>query len=266
MGKERNTTEIEVSYTTKSDGWNNGFIVPKGIVLHSTAWPGKDARYIRDYFDAPNRGASIHAAVDDRRAVQCLPWTKKAGHVGRGSRGTLNSTHIGVEMCEPSGLVYDSSGSIIVRYEPAPGYFQKVWKNAAALFAMLCRRFGLDPMGDGVILSHAEAHARGYGDNHADTAHWFRWEGVTMDDFRAAVRDMKGEEAEEEMSYEQFVEYMDRYMSEAVKDEPDAWAKEAAEKAVARGIVQGDGSGAFNWHKPLTREAYVVMQDRAGLL
>ncbi len=256
---------IEVEYTIKSDGWNNSALTPQGLILHSTAWPGKDAQYIRDYFDAPGRGASIHAAVDDKRIIQCLPWNKKAGHVGRGSLGTMNSTHIGVEMCEPAGLTYNSAGSAIVKYDPDPAYFPLVWKNAVWLFAKLCTEFGLDPMKDGVILSHAEAHARGYGDNHADTAHWFRWENVTMDDFRAAVRDALGEE-DEEMTYEQFTEYMNRYMAEAVTSEPSAWAREAAEKAVEKGIVQGDGNGAYNWQRPLTREAYVVMQERAGLL
>ncbi len=177
----------------------------------------------------------------------------------------MNSTHIGVEMCEPTGLTYDSTGGVITSYDPPAGYFEAVWNNSVELFAMLCSMFELDPMADGVILSHAEAHARGYGDNHADTGHWFRWENVTMDDFRAAVRDALGE-GNEEMSYEQFVEYMNRYMSETVAGEPSAWAKEAAEKAVEKGIVLGDGNGAYNWQRPLTREAYAVMQDRAGLL
>lgn len=258
-------TEIEYQPTTLSNGWNNSALVPQGIILHSTAWPGMDAQQIRDYFNAPNRGASIHAAVDDARIIQCLPWTKRAGHVGRGANGTMNNTHIGVEMCEPAGLTYNQYGSVITDYEPDPEYFPKVWRNAVELFAYLCREFGLDPMQDGVILSHAEAHARGYGDNHGDTAHWFRWENVTMDDFRQAVyAAMNGED--ESVSYEQFKEYMDRYLAEAVVSEPSEWAEEACRKAVDAGIVKGDGNGAYNWQKPLTREAYFVMQDRAGLL
>lgn len=255
---------FEEAFTTESDGWKNGGLVPRGIVLHSTAWPGRGARYIRDYFNAPGRGASIHAAVDDVRAVQCLPWTKMAGHVGRGSRGSLNSTHIGIELCEPAGLLYDVTGSVIVRYEPDPEYFGRAWENAVRLFAGLCGKFALDPLEDGVILSHAEAHARGYGDNHADVGHWFRWEGVTMDDFRAAVSAAMKEDGE--MSYEKFVEYMNRYIAGEEARQPSEWAREACEKAVARGIVLGDGSGTFNWRRPLTREEYFVMQQRAGLL
>lgn len=256
---------IDYQPTTLSSGWNNSALVPKGIILHSTAWPGKDAQSIRDYFNAPNRGASIHAAVDDKTIIQCMPWTKKAGHVGSGSKGTMNSTHIGVEMCEPSGLTYNSGGWAIISYDPDPEYFPKVWKNAVELFAYLCKEFGLDPLADGVILSHAEAHARGYGDNHGDTAHWFKWENKTMDDFRQAVNAELNKE-DDEMSYEQFKEYMNKYMNEAVVSDPSTWAAESCKKAVDAGIVQGDGTGAYNWQKPLTREAYIVMQDRAGLL
>ena len=71
---------------------------------------------------------------------------------------------------------------------------------------------------------------------------------------------------DEDMSYEQFKEYMDRYMSEAVVSEPSSWAKESTDKAIAKGIMKGDGKGAYNFQRPLTREAYLVMQDRAGLL
>jgi len=71
---------------------------------------------------------------------------------------------------------------------------------------------------------------------------------------------------DDDMSYEQFKEYMTRYMNEAEVSEPSAWAKEACEKAIEKGVMQGNGAGAYNFQKPLTREAYLVMQDRAGLL
>ena len=71
---------------------------------------------------------------------------------------------------------------------------------------------------------------------------------------------------DETMTYEKFCEYMERYMSEAVVSEPSSWAKASCEKAIAAGVIQGNGKGAYNWQLPLTREAYLVMQDRAGLL
>lgn len=254
---------IDISYqpATRSSGWYNSSFVPKGLVLHSTAWPGMNAQAIHDYFNAPNRGASIHAAVDDTQVVQCFPWNKIAGHVG----GSFNYSHIGVEMCEPKGLVYNSKGSAIVSYNPPEGYFKAVWNNAVELFAQLCKQYNLDPLKDGVIVSHAEAYRRGVGSNHGDPEHWFRLEGVTMDDFRKAVNDkLKGED--EIVTYEQWKEYMDRYMSEPGGEEPSSWAVESCQKAIDKGILQGDGKGNYSFKRPLTREAYFVMQDRQGLL
>lgn len=258
----------KVRYITENDGYRrNGALTPKGIVLHSTAMPGYDAEAIFRNFNRTGRGASIHGCIDDKEFIQTMPFARKAGHVGRGSRGTLNDTHIGIELCEPTGLTYNSAGSVITKYAPPEGYFKAVWEKAVYVFAALCREYGLDPGKDGVILSHAEAHARGYGDNHADTGHWFRWENVTMDDFRRAVADRMSEtEDEEEMSYEKFCEYMDRYMSEADDSAAPVWAAESAQKAVDKGIIKGDGNGAYNWNKPLTRAAYVVTQDRQGLI
>lgn len=73
-------------------------------------------------------------------------------------------------------------------------------------------------------------------------------------------------EGKHDMTYEQFKTYMDRYMAEAVVSDPSDWAKASCEKAIAAGVIQGNGKGAYNWQLPLTREAYLVMQDRAGLL
>lgn len=74
--------EIKVDYTTKADGWKNGSLLPKGVMVHSTATPGVMAQNFRDRWDRPGVGASVHAFLDDARAVQCLPWDKKAGHCG----------------------------------------------------------------------------------------------------------------------------------------------------------------------------------------
>lgn len=73
-------------------------------------------------------------------------------------------------------------------------------------------------------------------------------------------------EGDEEMSYETFKEYMERYMAEAVTSEPSKWAADSCQKAVDKGIAKGNGEGAYNWQKPLTREAYFVFQDRQGQL
>lgn len=252
---------------THNDGYKqNGKLAPKGIVLHSTAMPGFDADAVFNNFDRPGRGASIHGCIDDRCFIQTMPFTQRAGHVGSGAKGTLNATHIGIELCEPTGITYNSAGSAIVEYDPPDDYFPAIWDKAVTVFAVICAEYGLDPEGDGIILSHAEAHARGYGSNHADVGHWFRWENVTMDDFRAAVKAKMNGEDSEEMNYEKFCEYMARYMSEADDDPPSAWAGDACRRAIEKGIMKGSGDGAYSFHRPMTREEYIVMQDRAGLL
>ena len=185
MGDNR----IKLQLWTKSDALRNGTLVPKGIMVHSTAAPGVSAQTFRDKWNAPNVGASVHFFVDDKDIIQCLNMSKKAGHAG----GAANSTHIAFEMCEPSGIKYNSSGSAIASYNPPEGYFAKIWNNAVWLCAYLCKEYGFDPMDKKVLLCHSEGHARGIATNHADVMHWFPKEGLDMDDFRAAVKAMMEE-------------------------------------------------------------------------
>ena len=55
---------------------------------------------------------------------------------------------------------------------------------------MLCGKFGLDPLADGVIVSHAEGHKRGIASNHGDSEHLWRQLGLpySMDGFRRDVK------------------------------------------------------------------------------
>lgn len=254
---------ISVQYTTLADGWRNGALIPKGLVLHSTAWPGMNAQNIRDYFNAPNRGASIHAAVDDTQIVQCMPWDKVAGHVGGGKNGSFNYSHIGVEMCEPKGLTYNSSGSVIVAYNPPEGYFKAVWNNAVELFAHLCRQYNFDPLKKGVIVSHAEAYRMGVGGNHGDPEHWFRWEGVTMDDFRQAVNDRLNSPDKE-------TEEVNEVRYNKISEIPD-YAQPTIIKMVDKGLLNGGGKAKDEDGRPADLDLSVDMirvfmtNDRAGL-
>lgn len=180
------TKKINVQLWTKSDALRNSSMTPKGIMVHSTATPGVSAKTFRDRWDRSGVGASVHYFVDNKDIIQCLPINKRAGHCA----GSANSTHIAFEMCEPSGVTYNSSGSAIAAYNPPAGYFKAVWDNAVWLCARLCKEKGFNPMTD--ILSHAEGHAKGIASNHGDTAHWFKWENKTMDDFRKDVKAAMG--------------------------------------------------------------------------
>ncbi len=59
---------------------------------------------------------------------------------------------------------------------------------------MLCKTYGLNPLADGVIISHKEGHARGIASNHGDPEHLWRGLGMsyTMDTFRSAVKAAMG--------------------------------------------------------------------------
>ncbi len=183
---EMSDNRIKLQLWTKSDALRNGILNPKGIMVHSTATPGVSAQEFHDRWDRPNVGASVHFFVDDKDIIQCLNLSKKAGHAG----GDANNTHIAFEMCEPSGLKYNSSGSAITAYNPPAGYFEKIWENAAWLCAYLCKQYGFTERD---ILCHSEGHAKGIATNHADVMHWFPKEGKTMDDFRAAVKALLSE-------------------------------------------------------------------------
>lgn len=66
----------------------------------------------------------------------------------------------------------------------------RTYEAAVELFAMLCKKFGLDPLADGVVISHREGHARGIATNHGDPEHLWKGLGLpyTMDGFRKAVK------------------------------------------------------------------------------
>jgi hypothetical protein len=60
----------------------------------------------------------------------------------------------------------------------------------------------------------------------------------------------------DDMTYDKFCEYMDKYLSVAgTGDHPSEWAQKATESAKQNGIFNGDGQGNYGWQKPITREA-----------
>ena len=81
----------------------------KGIMLHSPQDTNSDAeRIINKYFNKEltreGKGAPcVNAVIDcDGKLYQCLPWEWKAWHCG----DTMNTSHIGIELCDPKGAEY----------------------------------------------------------------------------------------------------------------------------------------------------------------
>ncbi len=96
--------EIEKDYMARNPCYTSEkAIVPKGVMVHSTASPGQTARALRDKWDSKSADKSVHAFIDDTVTLQALPWTARAWHAGAAYKGgpTANDTHIAFEVCEP---------------------------------------------------------------------------------------------------------------------------------------------------------------------
>lgn len=189
--------EIITAYATKNDCYKiKQPINPVGIVLHST---GANNPYLKRYVDCKSEcginlygnhwnnpsskigDVCVHSFIGyDKnkkvRVANILPYNYACWGCGSGSKGSYNynpTGHIQIELCE-DGL-WDSA------------YFNEVFRVAAEYCAMLCKKFSLSP---DTIVSHAEAHKKGYASNHADCDHWFKKHGKTMGDFRSLVASM----------------------------------------------------------------------------
>lgn len=62
------------------------------------------------------------------------------------------------------------------------------YKYAVELFAYLCKQYKLNPLADGVVVSHSEGHKRGIASNHGDVEHIWGKFGLTMAKFRKDIK------------------------------------------------------------------------------
>lgn len=183
--------EITKTILTENPCYKAGKTIKvKGLMLHSVGCPQPSAMvFVKSWNSADYNRACVHAFIDGNTGgvYQTLPWNHKAWHSG----GSLNNTHIGVEMCEPSYLKYTSGSKFTCsNTEKARDMVERTYKSAVELFAYLCKEYALNPLVDGVILSHSEGYKRGLASNHGDPEHL--WKGLnlpyTMDGFRADVK------------------------------------------------------------------------------
>ncbi len=169
-------------------------ITVKGLMLHSVGCPQPKASAFMSSWDSPSHDSScVHGFIDgeDGTVYQTLPWNHRGWHCGSGSRGSGNNTHIGVEMCEPACIRYTSGSNFTCSdTAAAKAVAERTYRAAVELFTMLCGKYGLDPLADGVVISHREGCARGIASNHGDPEHLWAQLGMgyTMDGFRRAVR------------------------------------------------------------------------------
>ena len=206
-------------------------LYPQGIMLHSVGCAQPSAAvFARSFNQYQPGGASVcvHAfAQADGTVYQLLPWEMRGWHCG----GSANSTHIGVEMTEPSeGMTYAEAAEQIAG----------TYRTAVELFAALCKQYGLDPAQDGVIIGHAEGHRRGVASNHADPEALWRQYGMgyTMDGFRRDVAEAMNENDNEE-DYGNMVRY------NTIDDMP-GWAQDTVRALMDAGALQGDDQGKLD--------------------
>ena len=170
----------------------------KGLMLHSVGCPQPRASvFIGNWNQESFDNACVHAFIDgnDGMVYQTLPWDHRGWHCASGKKESGNNTHIGVEMCEPDCIKYVGGATFVCSdVEAARAVVKRTYEAAVELFAYLCKEYGLDPLADGVLISHREGYARGIASNHGDPEHLWTQLGLeyTMDGFRRDVKAMMG--------------------------------------------------------------------------
>ncbi len=206
---------------------------PDRIVVHNTANDAPAANEINYMINRPEE-VSFHFAADDTEVVQGLPLERNAWASGDGlGAGNLRGIH--VEIC------YSKSGR---------ERFQRAEENAARLLAELLkeRGWGLDR-----VTKHQDYDGK-YCPHRTLDLGWER--------FLKMVK--KYLEQEDNVDYNTFKRYMDRYNRELAAAQVSGWAGESWGWAKENGLLDGSAPKA-----PLTREQAAavlsrVLKDGAG--
>ena len=229
-------------------------LTPRGIMLHSIGCPQPNASVMaRSYnqYQPGGQSVCVHGFIQrDGTYYQTLPYTMRAWHCG----GAANATHIGIEMTEPASIVY-TGGASWRDLDPAAteAHVRGTYAAAVELFAQLCTQYALDPLEDGVIISHAEGAARGIASAHADPTHLWRAFGLTMDGFRAHVAaKMAAGNTDEE-------DDMVRY--DSIDDVP-GWARRTIKEMMDAGLIAGTGGGKLGLSDDMLRMLYIMWHMR----
>lgn len=249
---------------------------PEGAVLHSIGTPQPSAKVIGDYFDSPDVEASVHMVLQaDGLCYRLAPDRFRMWHGG----GTVNNTHLGIEMTEPREISYDPTrGYRLTIHDRAAvlSHVKQTYQKAVELFGDLCMQYDWDPMKDGVILSHKECYERGIGSNHGDPEHL--WDalntGYSMDTFRRAVADLvklrKGEvprPAPVVAPIEEVREVRYKTLGELREDDNAVYYLPTVEKLIEMGVLLGKGGSGDDRVLDLSEDAIriLVLLDRVGL-
>lgn len=185
-----NSIKIHQILLTKNDCYSTGQrIAPKGIIVHSTGANNKTLkRYIapddgiigkniyNNHWNKSGVSKCVHAFIgaDDSgkvRIYQTLPFLFRAWGCGTGKNGSYNDSYIHFEICE------DNLKDAV--------YFYEAFYAAADLCAYLMKLYPNIKLEN--VISHKEAHQRGFASNHRDCDHWLAKFDKNMDWFRSQV-------------------------------------------------------------------------------
>ena len=229
-------------------------LTTQGIMLHSVGCAQPNAAVMAKSYNVyrPNgQSVCVHGFVQrDGTYYHTLPYNLRAWHCG----GSANQTHIGIEMTEPASIVYTGHGADWRDLDPdaTEAHVRGTYAAAVELFAQLCTQYALDPLEDGVIISHAEGAARGVASAHADPEHLWKPFGLTMHEFRQDVYKAMHSTEEEE-------EDMTRYQT---IEEVPAWARSTIKEMMDAGLISGVGGGNLDLSADMLRMLYVMWRMR----
>ncbi|MCM1026534.1 MAG: glucosaminidase domain-containing protein [Roseburia sp.] len=186
----------KTAYQTKNRAYTSGRTISvAGAMLHSYGCPQPDPNVLAERWNNSAASACVHAHIGKELCIETLPCAEQKGkarrgwHSGSGKKGSANNTHISAEMTEPATIKYVGGSNWIELGDGSntKAHVLATYKNAVEEFAQWCKYHGLNPLADGVILSHREGCARGIASNHGDVEHIWAKFGLTMDQFRRDV-------------------------------------------------------------------------------
>lgn len=199
------------------------------IVVHYTANTGDTAQNNLDYFARTKTGTSAHYFVDENEVCQSVQDTDVAWHCGsKNPRHPYcrNANSIGVEMCNSVG-----------------GVPEAVRARTAAFVRQKMKEYGID---SSHVLRHYDVTGKRCPAPWVDNpAEWMEFKKMLEED--------------DDMSYEQFEQYMNRYLTERNAKPADDWAKPYIQDAIDAGAMTDVGGTIERPQGFITRQEMAVV-------
>lgn len=199
------------------------------IVVHYTANKGDTAQNNLDYFARTKTGTSAHYFVDENEVCQSVQDTDVAWHCGSNNPRhpyCRNANSIGIEMCNSVG-----------------GVPEAVRDRTAAFVRQKMAEYGID-------VDHVLTHYLVTGK---------RCPAPWVDNPEEWMEFKKMLEEDDDMSYEQFSQYMDRYLTERNAKPADEWAKPYIQDAIDAGAMTDVGGSIERPQGFITRQEMAVV-------